>query len=110
MFKELVYADYSVENIIKKEYAQAQIVDASDYIHTERFELSIADVSEDEFYPFAISEGFAECCLGFNIMLQSLRFPETKTLKPKENKLKIESWIATAKDKVDTPTHKGGEE
>ena len=95
--EELVYAGHEVEDIIKKKYPQAEIKDASDYIHTERFELSIPDIDDDEFYPFAIREGFARCCLGFEVMVGSMGFPESKTLKPKENKAKIEAWIAQAR-------------
>ncbi len=96
--KDLIYASREVEDIIKKKYPEAKITDASDYIHTERFELSIEGIEDDEFYPFAIKEGFARCCLGFEMILQSLRFPESKTIKPKENEEKLEKWLELAKE------------
>lgn len=96
---ELIYANSEVENLIKQKYPQAKTKDASDYIHTERFECEIPDVNEETFYPFAISEGFARCCLGFEIELESLKFPEPKNEqgKHKETKAKIEKWIESAK-------------
>ena len=95
--KELVYAGKEVEDIIKAKYPQSVITDASDYIHTERFELSIDGVEDDEFYPFAIKEGFARNCLGFEVMLLSTGFPKTKSLHSAENKEKLERWIELAK-------------
>ena len=90
---DLIYADSTVESIIKKKYPQAQIKDASDYIHTERFECEIPDVTEDEFYPFALIEGFAEGCLVFEITLQSLKFKGDHA----EEKAKLDKWLASAK-------------
>lgn len=69
-FYDLVYAGVEVENIIKKKYPQAKITDASDYIHTERFECEIEGVTNDDFYPFAIREGFARNCFGLELTLQ----------------------------------------
>ncbi len=62
---ELVYAGAEVEKLVKEKYPEAKLTDASDFIHTERFECEIEGVEEDEFYIFAIREGFAECCFGF---------------------------------------------
>jgi hypothetical protein len=39
-------------------------------VHTERFEVKIPGVTEDEFYPFAIKEGFARACFALELMLQ----------------------------------------
>lgn len=54
---ELIYANEEVEEIIKHKYPQAKTKDASDFIHTERFECDIEGISDNEFYPFAIGEG-----------------------------------------------------
>ncbi len=94
---ELVYAGKKVEDIIKAKYPQSVITDDSDFIHTERFELSLEGIEDDEFYPFAIKEGFARCCFGFSLTLASLKFPEGRSNKPKENKEKLEKWIELAK-------------
>ena len=59
---ELVYAGQDVERIIKERWPAAVITDASDYIHTERFSVDIEGVEDDEFYVFAIREGFASVC------------------------------------------------
>jgi len=83
---DLIYAPIEVENIIKAKYPQAKISDASDDIHRERFEMTLEGIEEDEFYPFAIKEGFARCCITFEMrMLQ------------KEEHDKIRKWIDLAK-------------
>lgn len=95
--EDLIYAGGDVANIIKEKYPSAIIKDASDYIHTERFEVEIPNVTDDDFYPFAIREGFAQCCFSFNLLLTSLSFPESKTIKPKDNEAKIRKWCEMAK-------------
>jgi len=40
---ELIYAESEIARIIKKQYPTANITDASDYIHEERFECDIPD-------------------------------------------------------------------
>jgi len=110
-FYELVYADKSVESLILSKFPNTVIKNASDFVHTERFEVEIPEITEDEFYPFAIKEGFVKCCLGFEIILQSLAFPEPNLafgkyergqnevlLTHKETKEKIEKWIKIAKE------------
>ncbi len=99
IFHDLIYCPKEVEEVIKKRYPNAKITDASDAIHIERFECRIEGVGKDEFYPFAIREGFAGCCLGFNIALQSLRFPEPKGHpgEHKETEDKIKTWIESSK-------------
>ena len=66
--QELIYAGKDVEQLILKAFPEAKITDASDYIHTERFECEI-DIPEDEFYIFAIRNGFATLLLSFQIMM-----------------------------------------
>ena len=92
---DLIYAGADVEQIILSKYPEAKITDASDGIHTERFEMDV-ETEEDEFYPFAIKEGFARCCFNISMLLGTLKFPESKTIKPKESKAKLEKWIALA--------------
>jgi len=95
--KDLVYAGGDVAKVIKEKYPSAIIKDASDYIHTSRFELQIPDITDDDFYPFAIKEGFAMCCFAFNLLFTSVGFPESKTIKPKDNEAKIRKWLEMAK-------------
>ena len=85
--QELIY-DATVEPIILKRWPDAEIVDASDDIHRGRFQVDL-DVEEDEFYPFAIKEGFAEVCLCFQIMARR-----------KEDHPKIYEWIEKAKTAI----------
>jgi len=66
---ELIYGPSSVIDIIKKSYPTAKFVDASDFIHTERFEVSIDGIEPLEFYKLAVREQFIELCLGLQIML-----------------------------------------
>jgi len=89
---DLIYGNREVESIILKEYPQAKIKDASDCIHTERFECEIPDVDEDSFYPFAIKKGFARLCLKFELTLQSLGFKDMHD----EAKVDLDRWIKSA--------------
>ena len=97
-FYELIYAGKEVEKIVVDRFPNANMTDASDEIHTERFECEIEGVTDDEFYPFAIREGFARCCLSFEILLTGLRFKEITPGKHAETKTKIEAWIAATKE------------
>jgi len=69
-FYELVYAGREVEYLCRVQFPGCKITDASDYIHTERFEFE-ANIEDDEFYPFAIKNGFSGCCLCFQIMMRT---------------------------------------
>jgi hypothetical protein len=69
---ELIYADDSkdyeeIKATLFKEYPDAEINDASDYIHPNRFEF-ICSVANGTFYRFAIREGFALGCLGVGLL------------------------------------------
>jgi hypothetical protein len=70
VFKELVYGPISVQDLIRSKWPDAVFNDASDIVHTERFEVKIPGVTEDGFYPFAIKEGFARACFALELMLQ----------------------------------------
>ncbi|GAI63165.1 unnamed protein product [marine sediment metagenome] len=70
---QLIYAGKDVEQAVKERYPEAKIKDASDDIHTERFECEI-DVEEDEFFVWAILEGYADACLSFQLMMRD--YPE----------------------------------
>ena len=83
---DLIYAPAEVEKIIKDKYPSVKITDASDEIHRERFEMELPDITEDEFYPFAIEEGFAQCCICFEMM----------RLQPEQID-KINKWVGLAK-------------
>jgi hypothetical protein len=74
---ELIYGVQSqLELLIKKEWPRAVFQDASDDIHTDRFEVEI-DVpegkSEEEFlkdfWAFAVREGFSLLCFGFRLWM-----------------------------------------
>ena len=98
---ELIYAGREVENLIRRKYPNTVIKDASDYIHTERFECELPGVDKEDFYPWAIREGFAETCIGFSLLLNSLKFTETKEYPHKETKEKLERWTTKAKEMTD---------
>ena len=91
---DLIYAGKDVEELIKKQYPSAKITDASDYIHTERVEVEIEGVGEDEFYPFAIKEKFVMACFSFCILCESLKFKELHNGPKHEDTVsKIKKWI-----------------
>ena len=85
--RELVYGPTKVEEMIKKKWPGAKIIDASDDIHHERFEAIIDDVSEETFDRFAIREGFALICLGLRCRML-------------EGDKEVEKWI---EDELDKP-------
>ena len=99
-FYDLIYAPHEVEEIIKKKYPNAKIKDASDYIHTERFECEIEGITKDDFYPFAIANGFVECCLAFQIEMTSLKFKEFKQGEHEEILNRIDNWIKLSKEVI----------
>jgi len=82
--RELIYAGKNVEQLIRKEFPTVKIVDASDIVHRERFEIEL-DVEKKKFYHFAIRNGFAGACFVFLCKLMN---------KDKE----IESWVKEAKN------------
>jgi len=88
---ELVYAENDVADLIIAQWPNTVITDASDYIHTERFEVDIEGVEPDDFYSFAINEGFALNCL-------SLRLA---TMSGKEGQAKVRRWIDMAQEARD---------
>lgn len=98
-FYDLIYSGNKVELLIKGKFPTAKIKDASDFIHTERFACEIEGVTDNEFYPFAIREGFDSDCLTFVLLLESLRFPELKEgPKHKDTEEKIKRWLEIAKE------------
>jgi hypothetical protein len=68
-FSELVYAGGEAEALIRNRFPAVTIEDASDAVHTERFQVMLPASSEREFYVFAIKEGLALSCLGFQLMM-----------------------------------------
>lgn len=65
---DLLYDDAALP-VIRKKYPDLVVKDARDYIHPDRVEIEIPDVTNEEFYKFAIEEGFASVLLGFNIQI-----------------------------------------
>ena len=109
-FYDLIYGPKEAEEVIKKKYPNAKITDASDYIHTERFECTIEGTTDEEFYPFAIKEGFASCCFTISLLLESLKFPELKEgPKHKDTKEKLDRWIRLSEE-VSNGTNRDQEE
>ncbi len=91
--QELVYCDYEVRGIIVKKFPDMIITDASDYVHEDRFEVKSDTVTEDEFYPFAIDEGFALCCFGFQLMTMQ-----------KEHHDKLDRWVSLSSLRIERKT------
>ena len=90
-FFELIYCESSLQEIIKKEFPEAVFEDESDCIHTDRFSVDIESDNEnieEQFYIFAMKQGFVRNCLQFELMLR------TDTDIPK-----IKGWITKAAEK-----------
>ncbi len=84
-FHELIYAKESLSEIIKKEFPESVFTDASDMVHTDRFEVNIETEDMDikkKFYIYAIKHGFAENCFTFQLMMYD-----------KEGVEKIMKWV-----------------
>src|SRR3712207_6458237 len=65
---ELIY-DGEAWPVVEKHWPDAKFKDASDFIHESRFEVEIPGVTEDEFYPVMIREGFGACCFGLMLLV-----------------------------------------
>jgi hypothetical protein len=83
MIEELIY-DEAAMKLIKAEYPTAEFKDESDYIHEGRFSVIIQDITEEEFYMFALRKGFARACFKFELML----------LDKNNGTQKIETWLS----------------
>ena len=81
---ELVYDDEAAP-VIKERWPGAVLADASDYSHEGRFEVWVPGCDEADFYAFMILEGFAGCCLGFEMSLLMA-----------EKRDDVRRWIAAA--------------
>ena len=66
--QQLLYAPKEVEDLVRREYPDAIITDASDEVHPERFEVEIPNADEDTFYLFAIRQGFVGTSLSWGLM------------------------------------------
>lgn len=84
---ELIYSGKNIEDKIRSKFPSVTITDASDYVHTERFEIE-GDTPEDEFYVFAIKEGFILECFGFSMMLHTRVYED-----------RITQWLNKAREK-----------
>ena len=67
---DLTYLDYCCKapKVLQEIWPEAKIEDASDFIHTERFEIK-ANVEEEEYFKIIIREGMARYSLDFQIMM-----------------------------------------
>lgn len=83
MIEELIYAEAAMK-LIKAKYPMAEFKDESDDIHEGRFSVTIQDITEEEFYTFALQKGFARACFKFELMM----------LDEKEGIPKIKTWLS----------------
>jgi len=72
---DLIYAENhqvykEIAEVIKKEYSQAKVEDASDHIHEHRFLVEL-DIEQKDWFTFIIRNKFALCSLIFQIVLRS---------------------------------------
>lgn len=68
---DLVYLDYygKTTEVLQEIWPKAKIEDASDFIHTERFAIEVADVEEEAYLKTIIREGMAEFSFTFRVMM-----------------------------------------
>ncbi len=72
---DLIYVEnrkdyHEVAAIIHKRYPEAQIEDASDFIHLHRFSVD-GEIPEDEWVVFLMTEGLWNLSLHANLIIQS---------------------------------------
>jgi len=65
---DVLYDDSAIQ-IIKEAYPDLVVEDARDFIHTNHVAIRVPNVTNEEFYKFAVEEGFAEVLLGFHIQI-----------------------------------------
>jgi len=66
---ELIYAGDDVKELCGKQFPNATITDASDEIHTNRFEFEDTTISRMDFMTFALENDFIICCFEFNLAM-----------------------------------------
>jgi len=65
------YSDYKeIKEVIKKEYQKADIEDASDTVHTNRFSVEF-EIEQESWFEFIIKNGFAMLSLNFQFMVRN---------------------------------------
>jgi hypothetical protein len=83
--QELVYDGEAVSWITER-WPATHIEDARDMVHDDRWEVYVIGATEDDFYPVVMAEGWAGCCLRFELMI---RLPEHHD--------KVRRWLDEAK-------------
>ena len=89
MFTDLIY-DPGAKEIIKAKFPEATFTDVSDYLGLRegRFEVEIPEITNDEFYPWFITTGYAGS--SFGVVIRSYCTTE-------EHRDEIQKWLAEAK-------------
>lgn len=90
MFTDLIYNPEARETIIAK-FPKASFKDASDDLGLRegRFEVDIPDITNDEFYPWFLTTGYAGSSFGLMIRAQGIN---------KEDLNNIRKWLDKAKE------------
>lgn len=78
MLHDLIYDSSEIADLIKKEFPDAVITDATDFIHTERFEIDIPSLtcSDEKFYIFLMRIGAAVTSFTFQLWLYGHNRPQ----------------------------------
>lgn len=67
---DLIYADgcqYEIEGLIRKAFPNAEIEDASDFIHRGRFSVTIPNMRQDRFFIWLLAQGLQDMSFGVQI-------------------------------------------
>lgn len=67
---DLLY-DCAAVPVIRKQYPDLVVEDARDMMHPDRVKISISGLTNEEFYKFAIREGFANVLFMFHFRVMS---------------------------------------
>jgi len=68
---DLIYLNYYGEatRVLQEIWPKAKIEDASDFIHTERFAIEVADMEEEVYLKTIIREGMSKFSFTFQVMM-----------------------------------------
>ncbi len=67
---DLIYAGSEISDNIKKQFPNATITDASDFIHPDRFSVDDESIEQEDWDRWVIKEGVFEVSLGIQMHLK----------------------------------------
>ncbi len=92
---DLIY-DNKAWDEIQKAVPEATSKDASDYIHTDRIQVTIPDESRDAYFKAAIRTGYCDVSFNFQMMIRQSG----------KHKAELDRWLQELKDEQENTVTK----